>query len=220
LAEEQIKKSRQRAESLRLTDKVQFRLQDYRDVPERFDRIVSVGMFEHVGQEFYDAFFAACRRLLKDDGVMLLHTVGRLDGPSETNPWIQKYIFPGGYAPALSELAAAIERSRLLMTDVEVLRLHYARTLRAWWTNFDARRAEVRKIFAGDPDMVRRFGSAERFIRMWDFYLAGFEQCFKYYGLCVFQVQLTKRIDIVPLTRSYMYDPMHSSAASSLRAAE
>ena len=130
-------------------------------------------------------------------------------------------IVPGGYAPALSEIAAAIEGSGLLMTDVEILRLHYARTLRAWRRNFDARRGDVRRIFATDPELTERFGGADRFIRMWDFYLAGFEQFFKYYRLVVFQVQLTKVIDAVPLTRRYIYDPLHSnSAARSLRAAE
>ena len=218
LSPEQVKIARQRAEKDKLP--CEFRIQDYRDVTETFDRIVSVGMFEHVGKAYHEAFFENCHRMLDDDGVMLLHTVGRWDGPSDTNPWVWKYIFPGGYAPALSELAPVIERSKFIIADVEVLRLHYAHTLRAWRRNFDAHRSEVLKIFAGDQALTERFGSAERFIRMWEFYLAGFEQFFKYYGLTVFQLQLTKKLDRLPMTRSYLYDPHRADQPRSLQAAE
>lgn len=218
LSPEQVKIARQRAEKDKLP--CEFRIQDYRDVTETFDRIVSVGMFEHVGKAYHEAFFENCHRMLDDDGVMVLHTVGRWDGPSDTNPWVWKYIFPGGYAPALSELATVIERSKFIIADVEVLRLHYAHTLRAWRRNFDAHRSEVLKIFAGDPTLPERFGGAERFIRMWEFYLAGFEQFFKYYGLTVFQLQLTKKLDRLPMTRSYVYDPHRADQPRSLQAAE
>ncbi len=136
---------------------------------------------------------------------MLLHTIGRWTGPTDTNPWIWRYIFPGGYTPALSELLPAIEQSGLLVTDIEVLRLHYAETLHAWRANFLANRNEVVRLFKEDSNLKTRFGSAERFIRMWEYYLAGFEASFRYYGLVVFQVQLTKDINVVPLTRGYMY---------------
>ena len=218
LSPEQVKIARHRAEKDKLP--CEFRIQDYRDVTETFDRIVSVGMFEHVGKAYHEAFFENCHRMLDDDGVMVLHTVGRWDGPSDTNPWVWKYIFPGGYAPALSELATVIERSKFIIADVEVLRLHYAHTLRAWRRNFDAHRSEVLKIFAGDPMLPERFGGAERFIRMWEFYLAGFEQFFKYYGLTVFQLQLTKKLDRLPMTRSYVYDPHRADQPRSLQAAE
>ena len=219
LSEEQIRIARGRAaeDKNRKLD-CEFRIQDYRAVAEEFDRIVSVGMFEHVGKAYYDAFFRNCHRVLRDDGVMLLHTVGRWDGPSETNPWVWKYIFPGGYAPALSELTPAIERAKLVVTDVEVLRLHYAYTLNAWRKNFIARRADVMNVFAQDPSLAGRFGSAERFIRMWEFYLAGFEQFFRYSGLVVFQIQLTKKLDRLPVTRAYIY--ADERPESSLQAAE
>ena len=134
---------------------------DYRDLTGRFDRIVSVGMFEHVGARYYPQFFAKVREVLADDGVMLLHTIGRADGPGATNAWIRKYIFPGGYAPALSEIAPVIEKAGLFITDVEVLRLHYAKTLSEWQNRFQANRAEIEALYD------------ERFCRMWEFYLAG-----------------------------------------------
>jgi cyclopropane-fatty-acyl-phospholipid synthase len=162
-------------------------------------------MFEHVGKRFYEGFFAKCRELLTDDGVFLLHTIGRLDGPSDTNAWVWKYIFPGGYTPALSELAPIIEKSGLILVDIEILRLHYAETLRAWRERFLASRGEVLKLFESDPALTARFGSAERFIRMWEFYLAVFEPTFRYYGLAVFQIQLAKKLEAVPLTRDYLY---------------
>ncbi|MGZ5841557.1 MAG: class I SAM-dependent methyltransferase [Xanthobacteraceae bacterium] len=191
LSDEQVKIAGERAKAENLP--CQFRVQDYRDVSENFDRIVSIGMFEHVGKQFHETFFRKCFDLLSDDGVMLLHTVGRWNGPAITNAWIWRYIFPGGYAPALSELTPIIEKSGFIISDIEVLRLHYAETLRHWRERFFARRDEARKIFG------------ERFVRMWEFYLAGFEPCFRYYGLAVFQIQLIKRLDATPTTRDYIY---------------
>jgi cyclopropane-fatty-acyl-phospholipid synthase len=174
-------------------------------VSRRFDRIVSVGTFEHVGKAHYATFLRKCHKLLADDGVMLLHTIGRLDGPFETNPWVWRYVFPGGYTPALSELTPIIERSGFIIADIEVLRVHYAETLRAWRTKFLAKQDEVFRVFAEDPSLRNAYGSAERFIRMWDYHLAGFEVSFRLYGLAVFQIQLAKKIDVVPLTRDYLY---------------
>jgi cyclopropane-fatty-acyl-phospholipid synthase len=169
-----------------------FRLQDYREMVEKFDRIVSVGMFEHVGVGFYDEFFRKCSAALDRDGIMLLHSIGRPEGPSVTNPWIAKYIFPGGYIPALSEVLPAVERAGLLITDIEILRLHYAETLRAWRQRFLAHREEVERIYD------------QRFVRMWEFYLAASEMAFREQALMVFQLQLTKRQGIVPMTRDYI----------------
>jgi len=194
LSEEQIQVARARAERAQLTDRCRFELADYRALRGRYDRIVSVGMFEHVGAAYYDIFFAKARELLADDGVMLLHFIGRSDGPGSTNPWIAKYIFPGGYAPALSEVAMAVERSGLIITDVEVLRLHYARTLEEWRRRFTARRAEAARLYD------------ERFCRMWEFYLAGAEMAFRHDGQVVFQIQLARQQDAVPLTRDYMLE--------------
>jgi cyclopropane-fatty-acyl-phospholipid synthase len=192
LSQEQHVIATERARSAGLSERVDFRLQDYRDVEGQFDRIVSVGMFEHVGAAGFDEYFAHVRRLLKDDGVMLLHAIGRSDSPGATNPWIQKYIFPGGYIPAVSEVTAAIERSRLFVTDMEILRLHYAETLKAWRERFMARRDEAKAMYD------------ERFCRMWEFYLAGSETSFRVDGHMVFQFQLTKRQDVVPMTRNYV----------------
>jgi cyclopropane-fatty-acyl-phospholipid synthase len=203
LSDEQVRIAQQRAAAERLS--CEFRIQDYREISERFDRIVSVGMFEHVGRRHYDAFFRKCHDLLRDDGVMLLHTVGCWSGPSNTNAWVWRYIFPGGYSPALSEIAPAIERSGLIISDIEVLRIHYAETLRAWRSNLLANREEVVRLFEEDASLGTRFGDAERFIRMWEYYLAAFEASFRYYGLVVFQLQLVKYIDTVPLTRNYIY---------------
>ncbi len=205
LSDEQIRIAQDRTAAENLA--CEFRLQDYRNVTEQFDRIVSVGMFEHVGKAFYPAFFEKSRDLLKDDGVMLLHTIGRWDAPSITNAWVWKYIFPGGYTPTLSELTPAIEQAGLIITDIEVLRLHYAKTLRHWRERFLARREEVLKIFD------------ERFIRMWEFYLAGFEASFRHFGLTVFQIQLAKKIDTVPLARNYMHDPAQQAADTAARRA-
>jgi cyclopropane-fatty-acyl-phospholipid synthase len=151
-------------------------------------------MFEHVGAPYYDQFFAKVRDLLDDDGVMLLHSIGRTDGPGSTNAWIAKYIFPGGYVPALSEMMTSIEKSGLIVTDVEVLRLHYAQTLREWSKRFQANRAVAAQIYD------------ERFCRMWEFYLAGAEMAFRHDGQVVFQVQLAKKVGALPLTRDYMLE--------------
>ena len=159
---------------------------------DSFDRIVSVGMFEHVGVGFYDTFFRQCARLLNDDGVMLLHAIGRSEGPNVTNPWIAKYIFPGGYIPALSEVLPAVERAGLLVTDIEILRLHYAETLKAWRQRFLAHRDDVVRLY----DV--------RFVRMWEFYLAASEMAFREQAMMVFQIQLTKRQGVVPMTRDYI----------------
>src|SRR5277367_453671 len=194
LSEEQFAVARNRADDAALADRVEFRLQDYRDVPEKFDRIVSVGMFEHVGVNRYDEFFTKVRGLLKDDGVMLLHSIGRNGVPGVTNPWIRKYIFPGGYIPSLSEVLPAIERAGLYVMDIEILRLHYAETLRVWRERFMARRDEAAKLYD------------ERFCRMWEFYLAGSETAFRVDAHMVFQIQLAKRQEVVPLTRDYMLD--------------
>jgi cyclopropane-fatty-acyl-phospholipid synthase len=192
LSREQETIATQRAAEAGLADRVDFRLQDYRDVAGPFDRIVSVGMFEHVGAAGFDEYFAHVKRLLTDDGVMLLHAIGRSDAPGATNPWIQKYIFPGGYIPSVSEVLAAIERSRLFVTDIEILRLHYAETLKAWRERFMARRDEAKAMYD------------ERFCRMWEFYLAGSETSFRVDGHMVFQIQITKRQDVVPRTRAYI----------------
>jgi cyclopropane-fatty-acyl-phospholipid synthase len=175
-----------------LTGAVDFRLQDYRDVAGKYDRIVSVGMFEHVGVGFYDTFFRQCAKLLDDRGVMLLHAIGRSEGPNVTNPWIAKYIFPGGYIPALSEVLPWVERSGLLVTDIEILRLHYAETLKHWRERFLAHREEAEKLYDA------------RFARMWEFYLAAAEMAFREQAMMVFQLQLAKRQGVVPMTRNYI----------------
>jgi len=192
LSEEQIAAAKARAERSGFAERLDFRLQDYRDVEETFDRIVSVGMFEHVGVAGYDEYFRNVRRLLKDDGVMLLHSIGRNSVPGATNAWIRKYIFPGGYIPSLSEVLPAIERAGLYVTDIEILRLHYAETLRAWRERFVANWDEAVKI------------AGERFCRMWEFYLAGSETSFRVDGHMVFQIQLARRQSAVPITRNYI----------------
>jgi cyclopropane-fatty-acyl-phospholipid synthase len=192
LSEEQFAVASERALGSGFGDRLDFRLQDYRDVNETFDRIVSVGMFEHVGVPAYDEFFQTVRRQLKDDGVMLLHSIGRNSVPGATNPWIRKHIFPGGYIPSLSEVLPAIERSGLYVTDIEILRLHYAETLRAWRERFMANREQAARLYD------------ERFCRMWEFYLAGSETSFRVDGHMVFQIQIAKRQDGVPLTRDYI----------------
>ncbi len=192
LSEEQLKVSNQRAVDLGLSDRLRFELRDYRQEIGVYDRIVSVGMFEHVGVGFYRTFFDKVRDLLTPDGIALIHFIGRSEGPGATNPWLMKYIFPGGYTPALSEVTPHIERAQLYTTDVEILRLHYAETLKEWRRRF---RRNWRKI-AGIYD--------ERFCRMWDFYLAGCEASFRYGGQVVFQFQMAKQIDAVPMTRDYI----------------
>lgn len=207
LSTEQHAYAQHRASDLGASDHVRFLLKDYRQEQGRYDRIVSVGMFEHVGAGHYREYFEKVRDLLKDDGVALIHTIGRADGPGAANPWINKYIFPGGYVPALSEILPAIERAGLYVTDIEVLRLHYAETLKAWRQRFSTNRQKVGKIYD------------ERFCRMWEFYLAGCEAGFRHGGLLNFQIQLTKRIDAVPLTRDYIVDCEHSLAAEGSGAA-
>ncbi len=194
LSQEQQTIASARARDARLDARAEFRLQDYRDVQGRFDRLVSVGMFEHVGAASFDEYFEHVHRLLDDDGVMVLHAIGRSDPPGATNPWIDKYIFPGGYIPAVSEALASIERRKLFVTDVEILRLHYADTLRAWRQRFAARRDEAKAMYD------------ERFCRMWEFYLAGSESAFRVDAHMVFQVQIAKRQNVVPRTRNYILD--------------
>ena len=183
--------ARRCAQEACIDEQVRFELKDYRQQDGRYDRIVSVGMFEHVGVGHYREYFEKLRNLLEDDGVALIHTIGRADGGGASNAWINKYIFPGGYVPALSEILPAIERAGLYVTDIEVLRLHYAETLKAWRLRFNANRERVAEIYDN------------RFCRMWEFYLAGCEAAFRHGGLINFQLQLSKRVDAVPLTRDY-----------------
>ncbi len=194
LSENQLKVSRERAQAEGLSKAVKFELCDYRDLDESFDRIVSVGMFEHVGLIHYRTFFDSIARLLKPEGIAVLHSIGRFGGPAPMNPFITRYIFPGAYLQSLSEVLPAIERKSLLVTDVETLRLHYAFTLRHWRQRFRANWNTA----------VDRFG--ERFCRMWEAYLAMCETGFRYQGLMVFQIQLAKDVEALPLTRDYMFD--------------
>lgn len=192
LSEEQFAISNERSQAQNLANRARFHLKDYRHLDEQFDRIVSVGMFEHVGVGHYDEFFSQARSLLKPDGVMVLHSIGVSDGPSHTNPWIHKYIFPGGYIPALSEVLPVIERQGLVVCDIEILRLHYAETLKAWRDRFMARREEAVGLYD------------ERFARMWEFYLAASESAFRHQGMMVFQIQLARKQTSVPLQRDYI----------------
>ena len=192
LSQEQHKRSVERAAEAGLSDRVSFRLIDYRKLTGQFDRIVSVGMFEHVGVPHYLDYFAQVKTLLSPDGIALIHTIGRAAPPSSTNPWITKHIFPGGYVPALSEMSAAMEKSGLWPTDVEVWRLHYAQTLVHWLQRFDANIDKVRALYD------------ERFCRMWRYYLVASEMTFREGRQCVFQMQLARRQDAVPLTRDYI----------------
>ncbi len=194
LSTEQHTVSRRRAAKAGLGDRVHFDLRDYRQVSGRFDRIVSVGMFEHVGLPHYEEYFRKISELLTEDGVAVLHSIGRMDGPGRTSPWIRRYIFPGGYSPALSEVIPIIERCGMWVTDIEILRMHYAETLREWRRRFAANRHRIAKLYD------------DRFCRMWEFYLAGSEVSFRHNGLMVFQIQLAKRVDSVPLTRDYIYE--------------
>jgi len=194
LSTEQLQVANARAAEKDLSRSAKFFLEDYRDIAGPFDRIVSVGMFEHVGVDFYDTFFRRCAELLTDDGVMVLHSIGRSDGPDVTNPWIAKYIFPGGYIPALSEVIPTIERAGFKVCDIEILRLHYAETLKAWRERFMARREEAVRLYD------------ERFARMWEFYLASSEMSFRKQYLMNFQIQLAKRHGAVPITRYYITD--------------
>jgi cyclopropane-fatty-acyl-phospholipid synthase len=207
LSTEQLGVANNRSYAAGLSQRCQFELRDYRQVDGKFDRIVSVGMFEHVGIGYYDAFFGKVRDLLTDEGVALLHTIGRADGPSATNPWIAKYIFPGGYTPALSEVMRSVERSGLFVTDVEVLRLHYAETLKEWRNRFRKNWARAAALYD------------ERFCRMWEFYLASSEMTFRYGNQVVFQIQLAKRVDVVPVTRDYMFDSERAMLARGIQSA-
>jgi cyclopropane-fatty-acyl-phospholipid synthase len=200
LSTEQLNEARARAAAEGLTDRVSFELLDYRAMDRTFDRIVSVGMFEHVGVGFYRAFFDTVARCLKPDGVTLLHAIGRSDGPGFTNPWIAKYIFPGGYCPALSEVVPRVEQSGLIATDIEILRLHYAETLRNWRRRFIANRDTIAAIYD------------ERFCRMFEFYLCGSEIAFRREGHMVFQIQLAHQQTAVPLTREYIIETERSAA--------
>ncbi len=192
LSQEQLTEARARAVAEGLEHQVKFELQDYRSVKETFDRIVSVGMFEHVGIGHYEEFFGTVAKCLKPDGVALVHAIGRSDGPGSTNAWLRKYIFPGGYSPALSEVLPPVERSGLLATDIEILRLHYAETLRHWRRRFAANRDAIAALYD------------DRFCRMFEFYLAGSEITFRRSGHMVWQLQLAHIPDAVPLTRDYI----------------
>ena len=193
LSENQLKYSKQKAKELNLENQVDFRLIDYRQLNEKFDRIVSVGMFEHVGRKFYQTYFNTVSKLLNDNGVALIHTIGSSMPPRNPHPWITKYIFPGGYTPSLSEVSLPIEKSGLIVTDLEVLRMHYAYTLRNWKDRFLSKKNEVLEMFD------------ERFLRMWEFYLAGCEMAFKWGDQVVFQFQLSKKLLSTPNTRDYIY---------------
>ena len=194
LSVEQYRVAVRRAAAAGLSDRVRFHVRDYRQELGHYDRIVSVGMFEHVGINHYKEFFTRLKLLLAPDGVALLHSIGRMDGPGSTHPWIRKYIFPGGYFPALSEVLPVVEQSKLWVTDVEILRLHYAETLKAWRQRFERNRERLRAIYD------------ERFCRMWEMYLVGSEVAFRRDGCMVFQMQLAKAIDSVPMTRDYTVD--------------
>lgn len=194
LSREQLDVARGRAEHLGLSGRVSFELVDFRDVRGSFDRIVSVGMFEHIGIPNYTTFFDRIRELLAPGGIAVLHSIGRMHGPSTTSHWIQKYIFPGGYIPALSQVIPHVEGAGLWITDLEILRLHYADTLRLWRERFLNRRSDIAKIYD------------ERFCRMWEFYLVASEASFRYGGFMVFQMQLAAEVDDVPLTRDYLFE--------------
>lgn len=193
LSEEQHAWSNRWAEKVDLTDRAKFHLQDYRLVEGEFDRIVSVGMFEHVGQFHYDEYFGKVRSLLSGDGIGLIHTIGHMGPPEPISPWIRKYIFPGAYLPSLSQIGRAVERSRLWLADFENLRLHYAKTLAMWNDRFQRNKEKVKDLYD------------EKFCRMWELYLISCEMAFTVQALSVFQLQVSKKIDAVPTTRRYLY---------------
>ena len=193
LSENQYKHSVEKVKMNGLENQVRFKIADYRDLNEKFDRIVSVGMFEHVGRKFYKTYFNSVSKLLNEDGVALIHTIGSINPPRDPHPWITKYIFPGGYTPSLSEVLKPIEKSGLILSDVEVWRMHYAHTLRNWKERFLSKKEEVLEMFD------------EKFLRMWEFYLAGCEMAFKWGDQVVFQIQLIKKHSAVPNTRDYIY---------------
>ena len=194
LSDNQYVTSKKRAKELSLDSKVDFDLIDYRNLNEKFDRIISVGMFEHVGKKEYQKFFKKIYDLLNDEGVCVLHTIGTMHPPSKTNPWIKKYIFPGGYIPSLSDIVPVIEKNKLWINDIEFLQLHYATTLKNWRINFNRNREKISKILD------------EKFCRMWEFYLLSSEYSFRNLGNQVFQIQITKNLDNLPFTRNYIYN--------------
>ena len=193
LSENQLKYSQNKVKELNLENQVNFKLMDYRELNEKFDRVVSVGMFEHVGRKFYNKYFNKVYDFLKEDGVALIHTIGSINPPRGPQPWITKYIFPGGYTPSLSEVTLPIEKSGLIVSDIEVLRTHYQHTLRNWKDRFISKKEEVLEMFD------------EKFFRMWEFYLVSCEMAFKWSDQVVFQFQLTKKFKATPITRDYIY---------------
>ncbi len=193
LSENQFEYSQKKVKQLNLQNQIQFKLMDYRQLNEKFDRIVSVGMFEHVGRKFYNTYFNTVSKLLDEKGIALIHTIGSVNPPRDPQPWITKYIFPGGYTPSLSQIASPIENSGLVLSDIEVLRMHYSHTLRHWKERFLSKKEEVLEMFD------------ERFLRMWEFYLASCEMAFKWGDQVVFQLQLSKDLTSVPHTRDYIY---------------
>ncbi len=200
LSEEQYRVAQSRAEAEGLSDRVEFRLMDYRQVTETFDRIVSVGMFEHVGVPHYNEYFRHVRERMTEDGIALIHSIGRSTPPGTTSPWILKYIFPGGYIPSMSEALKAVENQNLWPTDIEIWRLHYAETLRHWQERFMANVERIKSLYD------------ERFCRMWRFYLVASEMTFRHNRQFVFQLQLARRQDAVPLTRNYLYGTSEARA--------
>ena len=194
LSENQFKTASERAQKEGLADKVSFALQDYRNETEKYDRIVSVGMFEHVGVKYFKTYLSKANDILKENGVFLLHTIGQRGKPTATSPWIRKYIFPGGYIPSLSEVMNATQKLNINVTDVEVLRLHYAHTLSKWYQNVIENKDKIINMFD------------QRFFRMWEFYLLASKYSFVNMGNVVFQIQIAKNIDNLPLTRNYIYN--------------
>jgi len=193
LSENQLEYAKKKAKEMNLENQLEFRLVDYRQLNEKFDRVVSVGMFEHVGRKFYNKYFNKVYDFLKEDGVALIHTIGSINPPRGPQPWITKYIFPGGYTPSLSEVSLPIEKSGLIVSDIEVLRTHYQHTLRNWKDRFISKKQQVLEMFD------------EKFFRMWEFYLVGCEMAFKWSDQVVFQFQLTKKFKATPITRDYIY---------------
>ncbi len=193
LSKNQLEYAQQKAREMNLENQVEFRLEDYRQLSEKFDRVVSVGMFEHVGRKFYSKYFNKVFDFLNEDGVALIHTIGSINPPRGPQPWITKYIFPGGYTPSLSEVSLPIEKSGLIISDLEVLRAHYAHTLRSWKDRFMSKKEQVLEMFD------------EKFFRMWEFYLVGCEMSFKWSDQVVFQFQLTRKLKATPITRDYIY---------------
>ena len=194
LSKKQLETSRKRAKQNNLSSLVNFELEDYRNINEKFDRIISIGMFEHVGIKQYDVFFKKIKDILTDDGVMVLHSIGQKYKPEETNPWIKKYIFPGGYIPSLSEVFSATEKEGLWINDLEIWRLHYASTLKHWRKNFNNNREKISQTLN------------EKFCRMWEFYLLLSEYSFRNMGNFVFQMQISKNLESLPFTRNYIYN--------------